>query len=315
MTVSRPLNTKYRIKLKIADIIIELKSCIRMRPLNRKCIWRYKNFIYQDKKNPEIRLDIEANPKEPLLQNENKIFTSTHPLSSDTYWSLYKNGKKYVIRKSVSSKKQYAIFNQDFSKGTIFLLSEKKDMTWSTEDIIYDILQIILINYLSKRDGIFIHSMGLKDIDKSGLLFVGPSQSGKSTTARLWHKHSRAKVLNDDRVVIRKIKDRFYIFGTPWHGDFSDYLKSSPDKAELKNIFYIYHHTKNKLRNIKPKKKFGYLYPNIFPTFWNKETLEQQINLCQELISAIPFFTLGFKKNKSVISVVRSAKEMNSNIL
>lgn len=308
MRVNPLLDAEQRIKLKIADIIIELKSQFRMQPLTGKYDWRYENFIYNGRKNPEIILGIKAKAKAPLLYRSNRIFTTIHPLSGETNWSLFKKGNKYVIRQYVSQKRQYTILNKDFSKGTVYLLSDKKDITWKLEDIIYDLLQIILINYLSKKEGIFVHSIGLKDIDKSGLLFAGPSKSGKSTTARLWYKHSKAKVLNDDRMVIRKVNGNFFIFGTPWHGDFRDYLKSIPDKAKLKSIFFIYHNSKNKINYLQSKKAFGYLYPNIFPTFWNKENLERQINLCQDLVSSIPSYKLGFKKDKSVISVVRSRK-------
>ena len=306
MTVKRPLDAEHSIKLNIADIIIELKSQFIMEPLNERHAWRFKNFIYEGKKNAEIILDIEA--KTRFTYRSNKIFMTVHPSGGKTNWSLLKKGNEYVIKQYIPNKRYCAVLNNDFSKGTIYLLSGKKEIIWRLEDIIYDLLQIILINYLSQNEGIFVHSIGLKDIDKSGFLFAGPTQSGKSTTARLWHKHSRANVLNDDRIVIRKVKKKFYIFRTPWHGDFSDYLRSSPDKAELKSIFFIYHNTKNKIDFLRPKESFGYLYPNIFPIFWNKKNLEKQIDLCQELVSIVPSYRFGFKNDKSVISAVRSIK-------
>lgn len=308
MTVSNKQAAEHQIKLKIADIIIELKSQFKMEPLTGKYDWRYTNFIYKGYKQSDIILDIEIKANPPLLRSSKRIFTTIHPLDHKTNWSLFQKGDEFAIKQHISQKRQYAILNKDFSKGIVYLSADKKIIAWKLDDIIYDILQIILINYLSQEKGIFVHSIGLKDIDKKGLLFAGPTQSGKSTTAKLWYRHSRAQILNDDRIVIRKLKNRLYIYGTPWHGDFSDYLKSSADRAKLKSIFFIYHNSRNKIDYLNPKEAFKLLYPNIFPVFWNKESLEKQINLCHNLINLIPSYRLGFKNDKSVISAVRSIR-------
>ena len=301
-----------KIKLKIAEIIIELKSKFPVQPLESAYGWRCASFIYRGNKKPRISFNIELRENLPLVKRGNKIFIAIHPLSKDVNWILYQDNDKYIIEKYVPQKEQVAILNKDFKKGIIYLLSKDIDKRYELEAIIYDLLQIILINYLADKKGIFVHGIGLKDVDDSGFLFIGPTQSGKSTTARLWHKYSKAKVLNDDRVIIRKVKGKFFIFGTPWHGDFNDYLKSVPDKAELKNLFFIYHHSRHRLDYLKSAKAFKHLYPNIFPTFWNKEGLSKQTTLCQDLTKTKPCFYLGFKKNKSVISFVRQAKETTS---
>ncbi len=293
-----------QVRLIIADVIIELKSLFKMESLNGEYDWRFKNFVYEGNKHPEINLDVEIRAKAPLFRGSKRVFKTSHPLDRKTNWSLFKKEDGYIIRMSLSDKKQYAALNKDFSKGKVYL-SLKESRTWKLGDVIYDLLQIILINYFSHKQGIFVHSIGLKDFDKKGLLFVGPSGSGKSTTARLWHKHTKAKVLNDDRVVIRKIKNSFYIFGTPWHGDFRDYLKSSSDGTGLTNVFFIYHDSDNRIVQLKPKEAFKCLYPNIFPIFWDKQNLEKQVSLCQDLVCHVPSYKLGFINNKSVISVVR----------
>ena len=296
------------IKLKIADVIIELRSQFRMKPLDGTYDWPYKKFIHRTKKNPGIILHIKIMANPPLFYRSERIFATIHPISGETNWSLFKKEEGYILVQHVSKKTQWAILNKGFSKGTVYIPPDKKNASWKLEDMIHNFLQIILINYLSRREGIFVHSVGLKDVDKRGLLFAGPTRSGKSTTARLWHDHSRAKILNDDRIVIRKAQDKFYIFSTPWHGDFNEYFKSSPDKAELKNIFFIYQSPENKIKRLRPKEAYRYLYPNIFPAFWNKESLARQMNLCWDLVSFIASCRLGFKKDKSVISIVRSSR-------
>lgn len=183
-----------------------------------------------------------------------------------------------------------------------------KSKVWNITDIIYDFLQVLLINYFAYRNqGIFTHSVGIKDLDGSGLLFAGKSGAGKSTTARLWHKHSKAMVLNDDRIIIRKINNKFVMYGSPWHGEFSDYLASRVDSAALKKILFIRHFSKNIATAIPPKQAFSRLYPALFPAFWDKNCLGNIAAFCDDLIKNVPCYNLGFVNNKEVIDFVRDA--------
>lgn len=296
-------------KLKIADIIINLKSKFQMAALNEKYDWRYQNFFYSGEEKADINLKIETVKELPKISGQSqKIFTTVHPLSKKTNWKLFKNKNHFIIEQYISVKNQRAILNQNFSRGAVYLKGEKKNQQWKISDLIYDLLQIILINYLARNDGFFVHGVGIKDIDNVGFLFPAKSGGGKSTTARLWDKNSKAKILNDDRVIVRKIKNKFFIFGTPWHGDFHDYLKSLPEKAELKKIFLIYHRKENKIEKLKTSEAFSIFYPNVFVTFWNKKTLKKQIEICHQLVKKTPVFYFGFRKEKSAIKFVRQAK-------
>ncbi|GAF88373.1 unnamed protein product, partial [marine sediment metagenome] len=149
------------------------------------------------------------------------------------------------------------------------------------------------------------HAIGVKDLDGRGLLFAGKSGCGKSTTARLWHKRSKAMVLNDDRIIVRKVRGKFLIYGSPWHGEFSDYLTSRIESASLEKLFFIHHSLKNTVRRISQKKAFSVLYPALFPTFWDKECLENIVSFCQNLIKSVPCYSLGFVGDKKIIEFVR----------
>lgn len=296
-------------KLKIADIIIDLKSKLKPAPLTEKYDWRYENFFYHGKQKVDINLEVIPVLKLPENKNNHeKIFTTIHPLSNKKNWQMFREGKHFIIKQFVTSKGQKAILNDSFSKGIVFLKIGKKDTTWKVSDLIYDLLQIILINFLAQNGGFFVHSVGVKDTDGSGFLFPAKSGGGKSTTARLWDRNTKAKILNDDRVILRKIRKKFFIFGTPWHGDFHDYLKSLPEKAELKKIFLIYHRRENKVEKLKKSVAFSLFYPNVFVTFWHEKNMKKQIKICEEMVSKTPAFRFGFRKEESAIKFVRDTK-------
>lgn len=306
----------HEIKLKIAEVVIGFKSYIPVRPLTTGGDFRLAPFIYRGNRKPDIELEVIISNSNPAkLKREKRLFFTLHPEDQERSWSIYKAGRDFIIRSYLKGKRQDAILNRSFSKGIVYIFTRKTRVkSWPLEIIIYDILQIILINYLVKHKGFFLHSMAVKDTDNSGLIFIGKSGSGKTTMARIWDKYSKAKVLNDDRVIVRNFNGRFYIYGTPWHGDFADYLRSLPYRARLDKLFFIVQNKTNLLENLSEKETNAFLYQNIFFTFWDKTGLRQALDLGKELSRSVPAYRLGFKDEKCIIGFVRNDASYNSKI-
>lgn len=77
-----------------------------------------------------------------------------------------------------------------------------------------------LNDYLLKnKKGVVFHSSAVS-LDGNGYLFIGKSGAGKSTHARLWKEYfkDRLTVINDDKPIIKKSKDEFIVYGTPFTG-------------------------------------------------------------------------------------------------
>jgi len=301
-----------KIKLKIADIVIQMQSEFNHEQLSEKekqlqIPERFNNFLYKGKSKPDILIRINIVNRLPEVKGVKDIFITYHPDGHAENWRLQKKGNSYIYRCPLENKQQLILLNETFDRVTAYLLPKKdKGMVWSITDIIYDFLQVLLINYFAlNKKGIFVHSIGVKDLNGRGLLFAGKSGAGKSTTARLWHKYSKAMVLNDDRIIVRRLNGKFFIYGSPWHGEFSDYLESHLESAPLDRLFFIYHASGNTAHNISKKEAFNILYPALFPTFWDKNCLENVVSFCQDLVKDITCFRLGFVNNKKVIEFVR----------
>ena len=65
--------------------------------------------------------------------------------------------------------------------------------------------------------GVELHACGVIDGGR-GLLFIGNSGDGKTTTARLWQNET-AEIVSDDRVIVRAENGGWTMYGTPWHGE------------------------------------------------------------------------------------------------
>ncbi len=306
---------KTKVKLKIADIIIEMQSEFGLEPFTedeqrQRLPERFNNFFYKGRQKPHIRIKVEIADKLPKIHKTGHVFTTYHFQDGSENWRLLKKDNAYIYKSPLKDKKQVMLVNKTFDRITAYLLPKKqKGRVWRIDDIIYDFLHVLLINYLAlHKKGIFVHSIAVKDLDGKGLLFAGKSGCGKTTTAKLWDKHSRAMVLNDDRIIVRKLNGKFFIYGVPWHGEFSDYLYSKIESAALEKIFFIHHAPHNTIRQISQKEAFNLLYPALFPTFWNKEHLENIVSFCQDLIKNTACYSLGFVNNKKVIGFVRNVR-------
>ena len=305
-------NYKTEVKLKIADILICLQSEFELAVLKGEAekklhSERYSNFLYSGSEKPHIIVEINIVDCLPEISGAKDIFITYHPDDNKENWRLQKKDDYYIYKCPLEEKKQTILINGTFDKATAYLSPWKADgPTWKYTDIIYDFLQVFLINYLAlNNQGIFTHSVGVREKDGGGLLFAGESGAGKSTIARLWHRNSNATVLNDDRIIVRRKDGRFFIYGSPWHGEFGDYLESHFEAATLEKLFFLYHAPENKAESISAKTAFNLLYPALFPTFWNKACLENTVSFCQDLVNDTPCFKLGFLNSARVIEFVR----------
>ncbi|MDP2923891.1 MAG: hypothetical protein Q8O30_09285 [Candidatus Omnitrophota bacterium] len=306
---------KTEVKLKISGIVILMQSHFDLEQLSKENqrsqhTERFNNFLCEGKDKPDILIKINIVDRLPQIPAAKNIFIAYHPDGHSENWRMQKKGNAYIYRCPLKNKQQVMLVNKSFNRATAYLLPKKnKGWVWSITDIIYDFLQVLLINYFAlKKKGIFVHSIGVRDLDGRGLLFAGKSGAGKSTTARLWHKYSKATVLNDDRIIVRRLNGKFFIYGSPWHGEFGDYLHSRIESAPLEKLFFIYHSPHNTLRSISVKEAFRRLYPAFFPPFWNRACLENTVSFCQALVNNVASFKLGFVNDKKVIKFIRKIR-------
>ena len=89
----------------------------------------------------------------------------------------------------------------------------------------------------AKSGGLLCHACGVRTSSGDGLLFPGFSGAGKSTTSRLWRVAvPGATILSDDRTILRREGDHYFIYGTPWCGEAGE---ACAERAPLKKILIL----------------------------------------------------------------------------
>lgn len=268
-----------------------------------------KNSIHMDEayhgfyccKEPEVTIHTHQRGLPQIhWQDLQKIF------DSEMVWSLYEGENEFVfaLKSPVIGPSPYgiAVFDKDFRHGNIFnnlppIDTEHEEIL--TSPLAYPLAEALMICLLSLGRGVMMHASGVVD-HGHGYLFVGNSTHGKSTMAKLWK--DQAVVLNDDRIIIRYQDKRFWIYGTPWHGEFN---AVSAQKAPLEKIFILSHNEENLARRITGINAVSMLLTRCFPPFWNKKGMDFTLDFYSRMIEAIPCYSLGFRPDIEVVDFVR----------
>jgi len=211
-------------------------------------------------------------------------------------WNIYESKDKYYLKisypDSIYPPPRLGIFSKNFSRGKIYCQTGLNEPLYTPLD------QIIMTNILSEK-GLLVHACGV-GINKKGYLFAGRSGKGKTTIARMAKKIG-AKVLSDDRIIIRILKNKVWIFGTPWHGDF---LEIENDSFILEKIFFLEHGRKNKITSLMNVNGISEIIKHSFPPFWNKKAVDFSVSLSQKIVNKIEVNKLYFREDLDIATLI-----------
>jgi len=228
---------------------------------------------------------------------------------SQGVWRLYKHTSGWAVAMQSaampSGPYQVAYFCEDFLGGEIYTSRRHFAAHVCPFPLRYPLAEVLMINLLARQRGLLVHAFAVSDSGR-GLLFAGVSTAGKSTSARLWRDRPGVTLLSDDRVVLRPGTDgRFWIYGTPWHGDAG---VASPHGVPLDEIFILEHASCNKAVRLSPLQAVQKLLVRAFPPLWDAAGMDFTLSLLAKVCSTRPCYTLGFVPDARVVDYVRSIR-------
>jgi hypothetical protein len=214
-------------------------------------------------------------------------------------WTLYRQNGASVIKifQELSDLERTLVLSSHLEKADLYFA----DKSGPFLDPFYGpTMELLMVNYLAQGRGVIIHSCGIAS-NGGGILFVGESGAGKSTLARMWDQENGFDVLSDDRTIVRKKGDQFWMYGTPWHGDAKF---GSPRGVRLERIFFLRHGQKNSIKEIKGIDPVSQLLTCSFPPYWDPQGMAFTLEEFTDLTAHIPCQELAFKPEKSALDLV-----------
>lgn len=169
---------------------------------------------------------------------------------------------------------------------------------------VYPFDEVVYLARLSRGRGVLVHGCGLLH-DGRGILLLGTSGAGKSTSARLWAQKPGVTILSDDRIVLRADAEGGYrIYGTPWHGD-AGY--ESPVSAPLDAVFVLEQAPRNRVIDLTSAAAVSQMMVRAFPAMWDQRGLEFAVTFLSQMTARLPVRRLQFLPETSMIDCVLAA--------
>lgn len=215
---------------------------------------------------------------------------------NEKFWSVYKKENDLYIRTEFP-------FSPENRSGTLRFSLENNiwDLHLSpggnTVDPMDYPLDGLILYYLTVIHGdIMIHASGI-NYEGKGYAFSGISGKGKSTMALLWDKYG-ARIIHDDRLIIRKKASRYSMYNTPV------YRNDKARKSVLDCIFLIDHGPKNEILPLKGAAAITELLSNCIQHNWNDAIISSMLESASKICTTVPVYHLRFRPDYRIIDYI-----------
>jgi hypothetical protein len=234
-----------------------------------------------------------------------KLPSGTPTFHSGGLWSLFEEsgGFRFYFSTPFLGAVPYkaAWFDPQFRRGSLVLFRPYFDTERSVYPLEYPLDELLMIHRLACGEGVEMHAVGIVDKTGRGHLFLGHSGAGKSTTARLWEAEPRARILSDDRIILRVVDGRIWMYGTPWHGDAGI---ASPDGAPLSRLYLLEHGRKTELVPVTKGRAAAELFARSFVPHHSSKGLQFTLRFLDRVAQEIPCFLFRFLPDKSAVEAI-----------
>ncbi len=248
-------------------------------------------------------------------------------------WAIYRKGQSWVYLgiSPVSDDHELhrvVVFNNDYSRGEFYRPDDAVFRKGNLHSLtLFPTDQVLLAQLLADRQACFLHSAGAivrpepgtstsskhkPEVEGAGLLFVGHSEAGKSTTVKLLQ--DRAEILCDDRNIVRREgkgegrgiaegeQGRFRVYGSWSHGEVPLVSASS---APLRAILFIKQSPDNRLvpvtdRSEVLKRLLACVIRPLETAGWWQKTL----SVVEALAREVPCYIMEFDKSGRIVEQV-----------
>jgi len=209
------------------------------------------------------------------------------------FWSVWKDSNHLFIKTT---------FPLTLPEKNAVLIFSLTSMDWDlwidgpktvTDPFEYPLDGLILYYLTAIYGDILIHASGI-NYNGHGYLFSGVSGKGKSTMTKLWEDHG-AKVVHDDRLIIRKKGGSYMMFNTPV------YNNEEPQQSPLDKIFIIEHGLENKTVPVNNAVAVSLVMANCIQHNWGHDIIDRLLGSISEMCAIIPVEKLSFKPDRSII--------------
>lgn len=136
--------------------------------------------------------------------------------------------------------------------------------------------------------GSVIHASCIK-YKGQAVLFCAPSQTGKSTQAKLWEECFGVSVISSDAPGIFPVENGAFAYGMPWDG--SDQIMVQ-EQAPVAAIVELRQAKCNRIQRLTKRQAFRMLMKQGHLPMWDYKAMEKEMLVLKVLSGKVPFYRL-----------------------
>lgn len=148
---------------------------------------------------------------------------------------------------------------------------------------------------------LFLHAAQIEQ-DGCGILFTAPSGTGKTTQANLWVRHENARLICNDRTLLRKEGGIWRTYGYPVDG-------STPVRSgkilPLACVVLLSQAEENRAERLPSGKAIARLMPQLVMDGWSAEARTRGMELLLELLQSIPVYHLACTPDTEAVACLK----------
>ncbi|MCD8381765.1 MAG: hypothetical protein LUC30_02430 [Clostridiales bacterium] len=223
----------------------------------------------------------------------------------DMLFRYYRDGKRFyaLARPGTDGSVSLAAYEMDFSCVTLYLNEGAFPGVVRTAD---KVLQLLPMKQLLAHFGAFLlHSSRISYHGKA-ILFTAPSQTGKTTQARLWREYAGAEIAGNDRTLLRMTGGEIVTSGYPVDGSSPVY---SSEELPLGAVVVLRQGLENRVKRLSVASALRFLMEQTALDAWNgaEKSAAQQFWL--ETVARRPVYLLSCRPDEGAVQCLKNQLE------
>ena len=291
------LSVPAKLTTRIADIIFSLTG------LTADWVWtdreRFETCLSDDAPDSELRVHVDGSEGHRARgQLVRSVGGLRNVYLDETTWTFeFRPYKKETYPQRPPH--QVLVYDRQFTRGDLYVAKDAKGerSPFSFGVFVSDLLTAML----PFHEGMMVHASGIAD-GRRGIVFAGPSGAGKSTMAGLWEGYDGVRVLNDDRIILRKKDGQWRAYprlgvGEPRSG--------SSEGVPLEAVFLIHHASENAARRMNSSGGARSLLAHLSLPAYDAAATRATLQLLDDLLHQVPVYHLGFCPEEAIVGFAR----------
>ncbi|GHV26576.1 hypothetical protein FACS18948_2530 [Clostridia bacterium] len=218
----------------------------------------------------------------------------------DTINTLYASGDNLIKRTGMREgdpRVMWTIMNKvDYARADVYIPSDFLDYGGYANAFMFE-------KMLLAHDAVMLHC-SLIETNGKGVAFTAPSQTGKSTQARLWETHRGARIINGDRAIMRLVNEGIYAYGSPWAGSSGIFVNEG---IRLNAIVALEQAKDNKVRKLTNTEALNFFLIGTSLPMWDEALLDKGLAVIERILTETNLLMLSCTPDERAVRALEDS--------